>query len=352
MKKKKILMISPSFDSQGGISTVAKMQYDYMVSEEYNISHLSSIIEGSAIKRNLYTFRSYFKYLKMLFTYRPALVHIHSSCDRSFYRKLYYIFLAKWTRKKYVLHIHPERFYDFYLNSPKYFRKITKRLFLKSEAVIVLSQAIKDNLSKIIPENKIHVLNNPIVSSNFRPGESKKKDMILFLGWIIPEKGVYDILEIIPQVAEKFPEVLFVFCGTKEVEKLRSLCEKPELKNFTDVQGWVEGETKVNILSQSAMLLLPTYSEGFPNVLLEAMASALPIVTTPVGAIPEIMEDGVNGFFISPGDKKAMKEKIMYLLDNPDLGLQMGEANIKLVKEKYDVKIIGKNLEDIYSQVC
>jgi glycosyltransferase involved in cell wall biosynthesis len=81
------------------------------------------------------------------------------------------------------------------------------------------------------------------------------------------------------------------------------------------------------------------------------MASALPIVTTPVGAIPEIMEDGVNGFLISPGDKKAMEEKILSLLEDPELGLKMGEANLKLVKEKYDVKIIGKKLEDIYSQV-
>jgi glycosyltransferase involved in cell wall biosynthesis len=80
------------------------------------------------------------------------------------------------------------------------------------------------------------------------------------------------------------------------------------------------------------------------------MASCLPIVTTPVGAIPEVLQEGKNCLYVQPGDADALAEKILHLLEHPELGLKMGVENMQLVREAYDIKIIGSKLEEIYSR--
>jgi len=352
MKNEKILMIGPSFDCQGGISAVSKMLYDYLISMKYPVYHLGSTIEGVFSKRYLFTLYSYIKFIKFFFTTRFSFVHVHCSTHHSFYRKLFYIILAQILGSKILLHVHPERFYDFYKKGNKYYRFFVKRILTRSEIIIVLSDAIKKKFSKILPKEKICVLNNPVISSNFRCQKEKRGKMVLYLGWIIPEKGVYDILEAIPGVIEQEPSAIFVFCGTKEIDKLKSICENAQHRNHVYIREWVSDQEKSNLLSKSIMLILPSYTEGFPNVILEAMASCLPIITTPVGAIPEIIQHKINGFLIEPGDVESLKETILILLKNPELCIKMGKANEKLVKDKYDIRIIGKKLLNIYSQIC
>jgi len=352
MRNEKILMIGPSLDCQGGIAAVSGMLYDYFIYKNFQVYYLASTVEGIFLKRFLYTLFSYIKFVNFFFTNKLALIHIHCSVYNSFYRKLFYIILAEIIGKKVILQIHPERFDYFYKRNNKYLRNLIKKIFQNLEAIIVLSNSIKSKIAGIFPKVNIYVLNNPVISSNFKCEKLKKRTVVLYLGWIIREKGVYDIVEIIPKVVEKYPSAIFVFCGSKETKKLKSACKNNHCKKNVDINGWITGHEKVNLLSQSTMLVLPSYSEGFPNVLLEAMASCLPIITTPVGANPEIIKDKINGFLISPGDKESLKEKILLLLRNPKLCKTMGRINQKLVKEKYDIEIVGENLIRIYSQIC
>lgn len=351
MSTHKILMIGPRFDCRGGISTVAKMLYDHLRSKGYLISYLASTIEGVFIKRFLYTLLNYFKFLIIILSKRLSLIHIHCSTDRSFYRKMYYIIFSQLIKRKVVLHVHPGRFYDFYESHSKCLKIIIKKMLTKSDAIIVLFEGIKKKFSEMLPAEKIFVLNNPIISRDFRCQKKKKNKVVLFLGWIIPEKGVYDILEVIPEVVEKEPSVKFVFRGPKEFKKLKLVCEKANFRDHVSVNGWVDEKEKTELLSQSTMLILPSYTEGFPNVILEAMASCLPIIATQVGAIPEILQEGINGFLVPPGDIVTMKEKIFQILKDPGYFSRMGEINQKLVREKYDIKVIGKRLEEIYLQI-
>jgi len=344
-------MIGPHFDCYGGISIVSKILYEYLISKKYQILYLESTVEGSFLKKNIYTLYSYLRFMKIVFTKRIILIHIHCASNTSFYRKSLYVILSNILRKKILFHIHPEEFFDFYSRSSKFIQSIIINIFHKIIAIVVLADSIKNKIERILPDKKIFVLNNPVECSKFKCLKIKKRNEILYMGWIIPEKGVYDIVEIIPYVIEKHPLVKFVFCGTKEIEKLKLICKNKSIEHNVDIKGWISEKEKTNLLSRSLMLLLPSYSEGLPNVLLEAMASCLPIITTPVGAIPEIIEHEINGFLISPGDREALKEKILLLLNNPALCQRMGRVNKKLVREKYDIEIIGKNLLNIYSQI-
>jgi glycosyltransferase involved in cell wall biosynthesis len=350
MKDAGILMVGPAFDCPGGIAAAAEMQYQYLVSKKYKVFFLASTIEGRFIYRVFYTFASYVKFIKMIATHKIWLIHIHSSSNRSFYRKLFYIIIARRLGKKVILQIHPERFHHFYRSAHNYIRGYIKRIFKEVDAIIVLSSSIKRSFSEISPQSNIIVLSNPVCSSLFKckKAEDKKEKIILYMGWLVPEKGVYDIVEVIPEILERYPSARFVFCGKKENNGFRPAFKNSPFKDKVLIRDWVVGEAKVDLFCRSYMLVLPSYSEGFPNVILEAMSSSLPIVATSVGAIPEVIKEGINGLLIPPGDREALKEKIIWLLENPESCKQMGAANKELVSRKFDIEIVGKDLVNIY----
>jgi glycosyltransferase involved in cell wall biosynthesis len=350
MKGAGVLMVGPSFECRGGIAAVAEMQHQYLLSKNFRVFFLASTREGHSIYRALYTLASYVRFITVMVTHKIRLVHVHSSSDRSFYRKLFYIVTARLLGKSVILQIHAERFYDFYLLASPRVRRCVEKIFRDADAIIVLSLSIRQSFSKISPSSNILVLGNPVRPSLFecKKAEEEKEKIVLYMGWLAPEKGVYDILDVIPEVLARYPSARFVFCGEKENNGFRTVFKNSPFKDSILVKGWLVGEAKADLFCRSTMLVLPSYSEGFPNVILEAMSSSLPIVATSVGAIPEVIEDGINGLLISPGDKEALKEKIIWLLENPESCKQMGTVNKKLVTRKYDIEIVGKELVNIY----
>ena len=351
MQKKRILTVGPSFASRGGISAVARMLNDLLEAGGNPVDHLGSTVEGSSFGKNLYTLCSYAKFLGKILFRRYLLIHVHSSANNSFYRKVFFVVMSKLARKRVVLHVHPGRFYDFFRSKKRCSRYLIRKILCLPDAVIVLSAGIKEKFQAIIPEEKIFVLNNPVKSFHFRCQREKEEKIILYLGWFVKEKGVFDIVKAVPEVLAEEPTAKFLFCGTRDTEKLRSLFMDKPYKDRVSVREWIQGEEKTDILAQSTMLLLPSYTEGFPNVILEAMASCLPIVTTPVGAIPEALKEGENCLYIQPGDVQSLKEKILNILKNPEWGVKMGEKNLQLVREIYDINIVGSQLKEIYSKV-
>lgn len=344
-------MVAPSLKSRGGISAVAGRLLSYLRDAGFRVRFIGSRVEGPRLRSAMYTVLSYFRFAAAVLRLRPSLIHVHVSENLSFIRKHVYVYLAMLLRRRVVLHVHPDRFVEYCARAKPWLRFLLKRVFRYVEAVIVLSERTRGRLVKLFPETPIFVLSNPVDTAAFRCGSRPTGREVLYMGWFIPEKGVYDLLEVIPEAARRAPGARFVFCGVHQLERLRAACSAPELKSLVDIKGWVEGEEKVELLSRAAMLVLPSYTEGFPNVVLEAMASCLPVVTTPVGANPEILKQGINGFFHEPGDRDGLREHIVRLLLDPDLGREMGRRNRTLAESRFDILVIGKKLTEIYDQV-
>jgi glycosyltransferase involved in cell wall biosynthesis len=171
---------------------------------------------------------------------------------------------------------------------------------------------------------------------------------VLYLGWIVKEKGVYDILDAVPSVVEDFPAAQFVFAGNKGVEELDKAIRHRGLSKYARVMGWIEGEKKRDLLLGSRLLLLPSYTEGIPNVILEAMAAGLPVITTPVGGIPSVFSEGVNGYFVNPGDSQSLASRIRSMFGNDAECESISRLTRQVAKERYDIETIGCQLERIY----
>ena len=124
-----------------------------------------------------------------------------------------------------------------------------------------------------------------------------------------------------------------------------------KIEEYVKILGQVPEGEKILQLRSSDIFVLPTFSEGLPISLLEAMAAGLPIISTPVGAIPEVIDEGKNGFLIQPGDYEALAEKIVILAKDHKARQEMGKNNLVKIMEQYDQSIIIRKLSNVYSQL-
>ena len=216
-------------------------------------------------------------------------------------------------------------------------------------------------LQEIRPDLHVKIVGNTIdlmfakALGSMNNGEAKKEEIILFLGSVGQRKGVMDILQAAPLIFIEHPDAYFLLAGEEESRGEKMAMEKisKEKKVAEKIQflGSVTGLAKL-VLFQSAMIyILPSYGENLPFALLEAMAVGLPVVTTPVGAIPEIVKDGENGFLIQPGDYQALAGRINQLLDDRDLRVAMSKANTSRIQADFMPETSMKLINDIYDQL-
>ncbi|HEX3386486.1 MAG TPA: glycosyltransferase, partial [Mucilaginibacter sp.] len=156
---------------------------------------------------------------------------------------------------------------------------------------------------------------------------------LLFLGRIGDRKGIFDLLDVIASGADIFKDKLKLYIGGDgEVERLETYIKDNDLGGIVEYIGWVDAAKKEDYFLKSHVFMLPSYSEGLPVSLLEAMSYGMPVISTNVGGIPEILENGVNGFMISPGDKEAMKAAMLQFLNDPAKIVDFGKASLEKVQ--------------------
>ena len=350
-----VVFVGPGLGSQGGIATVIANFSKTGFWAQYQCDSYASTTDLKKGVSKLFGDLS--RFLKFatttLFGRKPRVVSIHAAQDSSFYRKLAYLLVSRVAGVPAVLHIHPASFIEFCRNGGhvrRYFVSVAGRC---ADQIVVLSESIRQALQDVFDANKLQVLHNPVDVAAFQnAGENGKSERphVLFLGWIIREKGVYDIVDAIPAVLEEFPDALFSFGGNKEVEKLRSLVERRDVGHATEVLGWVEGGTKADLFRSAWTLLLPSYSEGVPNVVLEAMAAGLPVVATPVGGIPDVLEDRRNGLLIEPREPHAISTALIELLSDAELRHSLANAALRDARQRYSLEAADRGLRSIYER--
>jgi glycosyltransferase involved in cell wall biosynthesis len=172
---------------------------------------------------------------------------------------------------------------------------------------------------------------------------------LIFLSRLVPGKGCLESVQAVEILAREFPGVVLYMAGDGvEREGLQRYVEEKGLGRNVRFAGWVEGDAKARLLGECGIMIFPSYSEGMPLSVLEAMGMGLAVVTRPVGGIPDVVVDGENGFLIGSLNPADFAEKVSFLLKNPEVWQKMSERNRVKANTCYEVRSVVKRLEAIY----
>lgn len=214
-------------------------------------------------------------------------------------------------------------------------------------------------LSLGAPAEKTLVHYSSIDCSRFKMRTAPLDDDFLYLvttGRLVEKKGIDDALRALPQVIKKHPNVQYIVIGDgapRVKKKLQDLCHELELEDYVTFAGWRTQAEVAHYLSKAHIFLLPcvTASDGdedaIPNVLKEAMACGVPVISTSITGIPEIIIDGYNGLLVNEHDFDALAKKVDYLLTQPELCKTFAQRGRQVVEEKFEISKKADELEKI-----
>jgi glycosyltransferase involved in cell wall biosynthesis len=281
---------------------------------------------------------------------RPV-AHIHTCSGLTFFLDCLLLLLAKLRGAPTILHIHGARF-DAFLDSLSGPQALLARWFARrAGTVIVLSEDWRKRLSERLPGANLKVVANGVPGfPDIGERASTAAPRYLFLGNLCRRKGVHVLLQAARNAQTAWE--LDLAGGEEEpgfVAWTRQQIKELGLTQRVRLLGPVVGEAKTRLLQQADGFVLPSLAEGLPMALLEAMAARLPVVVTTVGAMPEVVRDGIEGILVPPEDAVALGQALDRLATDPAQRERMGLAASVSCDRGYGVERMVEALVDIYS---
>lgn len=286
---------------------------------------------------------------------RVRLLHIHVAQRTSFYRKSVFVALGAACGVPVALHLHSGEFEEFYEKHCGPLRRaLVRGVLRKASVLIALSGARAQWLARTVPGVRVEVIHNPLLVEGGRTGKrsSERGNTVLYMGRMTAKKGIYDFLEAVQRLHEQGLALRALVCGTGEEEGVRRFIEERNLSTVVELAGWVAGDEKWAILDAAAVFVLPSYFEGQPMAVLEAMACGTPVVCTRVGGVPDVIIDEQDGLLVDAGDVPALASAIERLLNDGALRDTLaGTAFIK-VRNEFGAEQSVAALRKIYDDLA
>lgn len=269
------------------------------------------------------------------------IVHIHTASEVSFKRSTFFQKIAKLFGKKVIMHIHGGGFEKYYNKNKEFVTRNLKRC----DQIITLSQDWVDFYKSIGFDSSCveNVIPEPTVQNIDR------NDVIhfLYLGLIVERKGIYDLLDVVADHKQSLESKMILHIGGNgEVERLKEIITNQELEDIVVFEGWVDSDKKLKLLNLCDVFILPSYVEGLPLSILEAMSYNMSIITTPVGGIPSLIHHKENGLLFNPGNKVELFNAIQSLI-NKEIQLSPNYKDV----EKYYPQNVANKLSTIYQSL-
>ena len=345
-----VLMVGTDPAGRGGIRTVVSGYLDAGLFDRFEGQYVVSHRKGGLWTKMIAALGGWLKVAWLLRRLDAPLVHVQCSSRASFWRKSVVCLLARLAGRPYILHIHSGEFIRFYEKSGRLAQRYIRGIFARAGTVIALSEQWRDRLRRISPSANIEILTNALVppaSEQVRPA-ANRDPVLLYLGDITRAKGVHDLTEAFARIAGELPQLQLVCGGLGSDAQVSELQRRPGVTGRISFPGWLGPEQKRAQLARAAVFVLPSYAEGMPMALLEAMSWGLPVVATAVGAIPELIADGKNGLLVAPGDVNGLASSLALLARDPALRERLGRAARACIEDTYTLESTLTRLGQIY----
>ncbi len=364
-------MVGPIPPPRGGIASMMEDIVHSELSKEYDFDLFSRPFTFPPhvtgwFGKNMIRAKKYLRFLSKCLRGRYLFMHIHSPGHR-FMQSAVYMFLARLAGIKVLLHLHGNEWDPFYVEASHRMRFLTKRGIFLASRIVVIRQVWADRIAELGYPRKVSLLRNMIppispsdpnildqTRSRLNLGPDDFVVLLVGAGAVGGPKGIFDILEAVPKIAVLEDSVRFVVAGGEEepgqMEEVLGIIEREKLGKWTRVLGDIERE-EVNLLMEiCSVFLLPSYIEGMPISVMEAMRSEAAVAATPVGAIPEMIEDGISGLIINVGAPDEIADSIVRLKRDDALRRKLIYGGTRVFRERFEMSQGISELRSIYRE--
>ncbi len=343
----RVVMIGADRSVHGGVSAVVNNYYKEKLYKKTDLKYIGTMVDGSKARK---LFRAVSSYLRFLIELpRMDILHVNMAADASFYRKKIFIDTAYFFHKRILIHEHGGDFENFYYkkSNDKGRRMISKTLN-KAQIFVALSKEWADFFAPIADKTKIMILENavPLYDS---AKTSYEDHSLLFLGRLCREKGIAELFEAVGAAAKEYPDIKLYLGGVWEDNELKKQADK--LGAYVEYLGWIDEKQKELYMEKASVFVLPSYFEGQPVSLLEAMSKGMAVISTNVGGILQIVDDRINGRLIPPKDVGALTDAVTELLGDNETKKRYGIDARTKIENRYNMKDRVDELVKIYESM-
>lgn len=339
---KKVLTVGTDYKNPyGGIAFLLNVYSTFF----YPFNFVCTSKKSNKISKFIILLYAIFKFFYYLIFKNIEIIHIHGASYNSFYRKLIFINISYIFKKKIIYHIHGGEFHIFSKN-----KKIVHNTLHKCTSIIVLSEHWKKFFENNFNLSNVIILNNTCHYPLAKTKNDSANINLLYLGAINQSKGIFDLIDALNILnKEGFKNYFLHIGGQGDIKNLQNVIKKFRLENHITLYGWVNKDLKSELFSQSDIFILPSYNEGMPISILEAMSYNIPIIATNVGGIPEIVKNKYNGLLVEPKNIYGIYKSIKTLILDKELREYMKVNNKKIIIDYLPNKISSK-LSSIYKE--
>jgi glycosyltransferase involved in cell wall biosynthesis len=298
------------------------------------------------------------RFLKAVRSYQPDIAHIATASGSSFIKHSVCVLMARFFGCHVILHPHCS-YKALYANRGKSWQWFFRWVMRRTDGVITLSKEWFQ-LKSILPNCEVHYLPNAInikqyakiAVDHLENDYADRPIKIFYLGYLGRMKGIVDLVDAIGDLNSSIGEISLDLVGGElmkgELEIIRERIRSKHLDQIVQIYPPAFGDEKLTFFHKADIFVYPSYDEGMPMAIIEAMASGLPIIATNVGGIPDLVKDEVNGLLVEPGRPDQISAALKRLCTEQDLNLSMRGESVRLAAEQYNIELRLPQLINIY----
>lgn len=346
IRNKRVLVVGSAEESRGGVAEVIRMMKKMPVWEQYHCYWLGTQIQRNYAWKLWYAVKA--NVMALFIIWRYDIIHFHSVPDKiDLVIKLPIFLLALLGRKKIIMHIHmgnqlknhtQNELFKWCLRRANLILLLAKKwqsLFHDLYADIKTPTTVLYNACEYVPEVPLE----------------EKENIIIMAAYLNDNKAPDLLLKAWKQIGHQFPNWKIYMLGNGEVERFEKMAQSLELSDSVKFTGYVVGKEKEDYFRKASIYCMCSYEEGFPMSVLEAWANNICVLTTPVGGLPDVLEDGKNALVFNFGDWQELSKKLSFLIENKKNRQEMAEYSRGLVYQRFSVRELNSEVLQIYESI-
>lgn len=344
-KNTKVLIVSPARKCRGGITTVIGQIEKTDVWRKFGCRWLETQINTNYPEKLYYFITS--SVTAPFIVPRYDIVHFHTTPGMSLLVQMPVFLMAMLWRKKIIVHLHVGNQLVEHAD-----RRVFRFVLRHADRVVVLGKRWKEKLQERFTASlPVEVLYNPAPEAAPLPYDLRTGKYILFTAYLAKNKGYDTLLRAFAAVRRDFPEWRLVIAGAGEIAEAADMAAQLGIMEYVDFPGWVAGQRKRELFANASCFCLASYMEGFPMAVLEAWAYGVPVVTTLVGGLPDVVTENENALTFAPGDEQGLAAQLTRIMRDPELGRKLSANGHETVEKHFDIKKIADQWAAMYTQI-